>query len=139
MADLTACPRVPVAWGELLDKIAILELKAERIRDPQALRNVGRELAALRAISGDAPMAGRAPALVARLKAVNAELWEIEDDIRLCEAAGEFGQRFVALARSVYKTNDLRAVLKRELNDLLGSELVEEKSYAGLPQVCADA
>jgi hypothetical protein len=65
------------------------------------------------------------------LKAVNERLWEIEDDVRKCEATGDFGNRFIALARSVYKENDERAALKRRVNDLLGSVIMEEKSYAG--------
>jgi hypothetical protein len=134
-------PLVPVSWGELLDKISILEIKAERIADPARRANVGRELRALaRARDEAAGFPGRpggpaaAPAgldrLVAELRRVNETLWDVEDEIRLAERAGDFGPRFVALARSVYRTNDRRAALKRSINDLLGSRLVEEKSYA---------
>ncbi len=125
-------PVVPVSWGELIDKITILEIKAERIADPVKRANVARELEALSAVRdrGDPPPAALAP-LVGALRAVNQALWTIEDDIRECEAKGEFGPRFVELARSVYRNNDRRAALKRQINALLGSELVEEKSYKG--------
>jgi hypothetical protein len=122
---------VPVAWGELIDKIAILEIKAERILDPAKLANVGRELSALAAVRDEHPAVVAALGdLPARLKAVNEELWEIEDAIRDCERAKDFGPRFVRLARSVYVTNDKRAALKRAVNQAAGSDLVEEKSYA---------
>ena len=125
-------PIVPVSWGELIDKITILEIKAERIADPAKRANVARELAALNAVrdQGRARAEGLA-ALTRELRQVNEALWTIEDDIRECEAKGDFGARFVALARSVYKYNDRRAALKRRINDLLGSELIEEKSYKG--------
>ena len=123
---------VPVSWGELLDKITILEIKAERIADPAKIANVSKELAAL---SRTRDQAGADLALVADavdgLRRVNEALWEIEDDIRDCERRDDFGERFIALARAVYRTNDKRAALKRQINDALGSELVEEKSYAG--------
>jgi len=122
---------VPVSWGELLDKIAILEIKAERIADPAKTANVAKELAALRATRDEAgvdltPLG----AVIGALREVNEALWQIEDDIRDCERQGDFGARFVALARDVYRTNDRRAALKRQVNEALGSELVEEKSYA---------
>ena len=121
---------VPVSWGELLDKITILEIKSERLADAAKLANVRAELAALRAVrDGAAPLPDAAQPLIAELSAVNAQLWDIEDAIRVCEAGGDFGDRFVALARSVYFTNDRRAALKRALNSLLDSALVEEKSY----------
>ncbi len=121
----------PVSWGELLDKITILEIKRDRIADPAKQANVAREYAALTAIRDQALPDGAAIAdLVAELKAVNEALWQIEDEIRACERSAEFGPRFIALARSVYRTNDQRAALKRDLNDRLGSTLVEEKSYA---------
>ena len=120
---------VPVAWGELVDKITILEIKTERIADPAKLANVTTELGLLRlrlaAVAAD-------PAVVrlhAALKDVNETLWRIEDDIRDCERDGDFGAKFVELARAVYRTNDRRADLKREINLALGSTIVEEKSY----------
>lgn len=119
---------VPVSWGELLDKITILDIKAERIADAGKRANVERERAALNAVAA-VPMPPAAGALIEGLRGVNAALWDIEDAIRDCERQQDFGPRFVELARSVYRTNDRRAALKRELNDLLGSELVEEKSY----------
>ena len=119
----------PVSWGELIDKITILEIKAARIADAAKLANIRRELQALIAVR-DAQ--GTAPAaLVAELSQVNEQLWDIEDRIRECEQRGDFGAAFIELARSVYKTNDRRAALKRKINDAMGSELVEEKSYRG--------
>jgi hypothetical protein len=164
---------VPVSAGELLDKITILQIKAQRIGDAAKRANVAVELAALEAVavraglvaeSGQAPgpdgvfapipavgagsdgggdavadgagQAALAPVLaqlatvMAQLVTVNGELWEIEDRIRDCERAGDFGSGFVELARAVYRTNDRRAALKAQINQLCGSQLVEEKSYA---------
>lgn len=122
--------KIPVSWGELVDKVTILELKLERIQDAAKTANVARELEALRPLQEEAGRqdAGVA-ALTAELKAVNGSLWTIEDDIRDCERQQDFGPRFVALARSVYQENDRRAQVKRRINELLNSELVEEKSY----------
>lgn len=121
---------VPVSFGELLDKIAILEIKSERMSDPAKLENVRRELAALEATWAAHP-ASRTDvgALRARLKEVNERLWEIEDRIRLKEKAQSFDEEFIRLARSVYFENDERARIKKELNLALGSTFVEEKSY----------
>ncbi|MEM7211106.1 MAG: DUF6165 family protein [Pseudomonadota bacterium] len=121
---------IEIAPGELIDKITILEIKRERINDSEKLANVRIELGTLEqsrdaAIKPSTEMAR----LTADLKSVNEQLWVIEDDIRDCERAGDFGETFVNLARSVYKTNDRRAALKREINVHLGSWLVEEKSY----------
>ena len=131
MSASVGTPRVPVSWGELLDKISILEIKRARIRDAGARANVERELRLLREIVGQLPDEAEVAALTARLREVNEALWEIEDGIRGREAAKDFGAEFIRLARSVYTRNDERAALKRALNRLLGSELVEEKSYAG--------
>jgi Flp pilus assembly protein TadD len=121
---------VEVAPGELIDKITILEIKSERITEAAALEHVRAELAVLRAAHEEALEPSEAlRALTAELKAVNTTLWEIEDEIRLCEARGDFGPRFVELARSVYQQNDRRAALKRQVNELLGSELMEEKVF----------
>jgi hypothetical protein len=116
--------------GEFLDKLTILEIKAERISDPAKLANVRRELEQLRSTWAASPLAGRDVApLVAELRTVNVALWEIEDRLRGHEAERRFDREFVELARSVYRTNDRRAALKRELNLALGSDLIEEKSY----------
>ena len=121
---------IEIAPGELIDKITILQIKTERMGDAEKLANVRIELDVLSA-SRDAaiPPSTEMDRLSACLKSVNEELWVIEDDIRDCERAGDFGPRFVELARAVYRTNDRRAALKREINVLLGSALVEEKSY----------
>lgn len=121
---------VQTSPGEFLDKLTILEIKSERMSDPAKLANVRRELDLLRATWAASPLAGReVSGLVAELKRVNEALWEIEDRIRLQEAARTFGDEFVDLARSVYRTNDRRAAIKRDINLALGSDLVEEKSY----------
>jgi hypothetical protein len=129
VARSTACPSVPVSWGELLDKITILEIKEQRLQSDDARRNAVNELRLLRDVAGG--ILDYADGLLDELRAVNAALWEIEDAIRRCEAARDFGDHFVALARSVYQRNDERAAIKRRLNLALGSELIEEKSYAG--------
>lgn len=120
---------VPVSWGELIDKITILEIKSERMKDEAKRANVARELELLRARLGERAVMTEIDRLARALREVNEALWDIEDDIRAHENAGDFGSRFVELARSVYITNDRRADLKRELNMVLGSELIEEKSY----------
>jgi Flp pilus assembly protein TadD len=122
--------RVEVAPGELIDKITILQIKTERIKDEAKLRNVRIELETLAVAQAESL---REPAeltrLTADLKKVNEALWEIEDEIRICEKEDAFGPRFVELARSVYHQNDRRAALKRQINELLGSRLIEEKAY----------
>ncbi len=127
MADVI---KVPVSFGEVLDKITILEIKSERIKDEAKLKNVRLELDELSATWNDAVEDQNAIAdLRAQLKAVNEELWVIEDDIRDQEAAQDFGPRFIELARAVYVTNDKRAAIKKDVNLALGSRFVEEKSY----------
>jgi hypothetical protein len=122
---------VPVSFGELLDKISILQIKSERMSDVAKLANVANELQALRSTWNAHPAAATDIAqLRADLKAVNERLWVIEDDIRLKEKAQAFDQEFVALARSVYIQNDERARIKKAINLALGSAYVEEKSYA---------
>lgn len=122
---------VPVSFGELLDKIAILEIKCERIQDESKLANVRRELDALNHTWAAHPAARTdIRALRAKLKAINEALWDIEDDIRDKERAREFDDEFVRLARAVYVTNDERARVKKDINLKLGSAYVEEKSYA---------
>lgn len=122
---------VPVAAGELVDKITILEIKSERMVDPQKLRNVRLELETLRQAWAESPLAkADVSEQLQKLKAINEKLWEIEDRIRFKESTGSFDGEFIELARSVYLTNDERARVKREINQLLGSKLIEEKSYA---------
>ena len=121
---------VPVSFGELLDKIAILQIKSERIADAGKLANVRNELEAL-TTTWMAHSAAQQDLveLRATLKAVNERLWDIEDDIRDCERRQDFGPEFVRLARAVYHENDLRARVKKDINQALGSSYVEEKSY----------
>ncbi|MBT4934655.1 MAG: hypothetical protein HOL66_11335 [Rhodospirillaceae bacterium] len=122
---------VNVAPGELIDKITILEIKLERIEDETKLANVRLEYDTLNAARDEAiPKSEELDQLSAELKKINEALWEIEDDIRDCERAKDFGDGFIKLARAVYVTNDKRMAVKRQINDLLGSALVEEKSYA---------
>lgn len=120
---------VPVSWGELIDKITILEIKSERISDVAKLGNVRKELDLLKSRLGVRAAQPEVSRLTDDLRGVNGALWDIEDEIRVCENVGDFAGRFIELARSVYITNDRRAALKRELNMVLGSDLVEEKSY----------
>ena len=120
---------VPISVGELIDKIVILEIKSERIKNANQLANIANELGALRAVSlGDVDRT-RLDALSAELKRVNAKLWDVEDAIRECDAHGNFGESFIELARAVYRFNDERARLKKAINIESGSRLVEEKSY----------
>jgi tetratricopeptide (TPR) repeat protein len=128
------CPEVTiqVSPGELLDKLTILGIKAQRIGDPARLAHVEAELIVLKrawqeAVQESAAVAG----LRAQLSTVNEALWQAEDGVRNCEAAGEFGERFVGLARSIYQLNDERAAIKRRVNDLLGAGWQEQKVYAG--------
>jgi hypothetical protein len=121
---------VPVSFGELLDKIAILQIKSERMNDPAKLANVRNELSALEHTWMALPAAGGDIVEVrAQLKAVNERLWVIEDDIRIKEKTQQFDEAFVQLARSVYFENDERARIKKDINLALGSAYVEEKSY----------
>jgi hypothetical protein len=119
-----------VSWGELLDKITILEIKRDRITRADARTNVLREYRLLQSIGAAALNRGGVAVLVEALKRVNEALWEIEDAIREQEAARDFGPEFIRLARAVYQRNDERAAIKREINHALDSDLVEEKSYA---------
>ena len=121
---------VPVSPGEVLDKITILEIKSERIDDPEKVANVRVELKLLQdtwnaVIEEDDVIRG----LHTELREINEALWEIEDDIRDKERAGEFDARFIELARAVYVTNDRRSEVKKKLNLHLGSQIIEEKSY----------
>lgn len=120
----------PVSFGELLDKVTILQIKSERIADPVKVANVCKELHALERLWNEHPASNiDVSALIKQLKHVNERLWVIEDDIRLFEKAQRFDKEFVELARSVYFENDDRARIKKEINLALGSAYVEEKSY----------
>ncbi len=122
---------VPVSPGELLDKITILEIKAEQITDTEKLRNVKTELHLLTQVWKQSSVDNdRVQLLKQALKVVNQSLWKIEDKIRIKESRKEFDQEFIELARSVYLQNDKRAATKKEINALLGSRIMEEKSYA---------
>ncbi|MBK18155.1 MAG: hypothetical protein CMM52_04875 [Rhodospirillaceae bacterium] len=129
-SDVVKTVQVDISPGELIDKITILEIKKQQIFDEQKLSNIQRELETLRAVCGAViPKSSEMDRLTDDLKAVNLELWTIEDEIRERERDLDFGKRFIACARSVYKTNDRRAALKAEINDLLGAAIKEEKSY----------
>ena len=120
----------PISPGELLDKLTILQIKSENILDGDKLINVNIERTALQNIvNAHIPKTKEIQFLTASLLAVNKELWVIEDDIRDCERAGDFGEGFIRLARAVYVTNDKRADLKKQINLAMGSKLIEEKSY----------
>lgn len=122
--------QVEISAGELLDKITILEIKSQRMTDPEKLRHVRQELAVLQAArDGALDSSDGLETRVAELRAANEALWDIEDEIRDCERRQDFGERFLQLARAVYRTNDRRSEIKRAINQLLGSRLIEEKSY----------
>lgn len=122
--------KVEVSLGEFLDKLTILEIKSERIQDPAKLANVRRQLDRLReAWRASNHDTGPVSGALQDLKRVNEELWDIENRIRAKESEGAFDEEFIELARAVYRTNDRRAAISRELNRVLGSELMDEKSY----------
>jgi hypothetical protein len=122
----------PISVGELYDKIAILEIKAELLAGPAQRANVVRELAALETVRDrEVLRLTELEVLRSELKAVNRRLWDIEDALRAHERDDRFDAVFIELARSVYRENDRRAALKRRINELTGSEIVEEKSYLG--------
>ncbi len=122
-------PHIPVSWGELVDKVTILEIKVRRLASEAARANVRKELDLLATILAD-DIVEKVRVLKEKLTAVNERLWTIEDDIRVKESRGEFDAEFIALARAVYIENDERAAIKRAINVLLSSQLTEEKSYA---------
>ena len=122
--------KVQISPGELIDKITILEIKAENILVESKQMNIRNELKILtHCKESNVIETPELEKLSIKLKAINKILWDIEDDIRVCEGKKDFGKKFVKLARGVYKNNDVRANLKREINQLLQSVLVEEKSY----------
>jgi len=119
-----------ISVGELIDKITILEIKEERISDADKLVNIRTELTRLNVIRAEhVPPSAELSALEKKLKDINIAIWEQEDDIRDHERDKNFGDSFIELARSIYKTNDKRAACKRDINVLMGSAIVEEKSY----------
>jgi Family of unknown function (DUF6165) len=123
-------PKIQISWGELIDKITILEIKADRLNSQVATRNVRHELTALNSIARKVLTQRKdVQVLKQQLKAVNDALWDIEDKIRAKEAAKSFDHEFIELARSIYVNNDRRGHLKRQINAVLNSELVEEKQY----------
>ncbi len=125
---------IPVSAGELIDKITILEIKAEHFRDAEKLGRVREELEMLRTVWKETiEPSPQLTEIAGRLESINRKLWRIEDALRLCEGEKDFGPRFVALARSVYRNNDRRCALKRRIDELVGSPLVEEECYAPYP------
>ena len=120
-----------ISPGELIDKITILEIKMARVTDDKKLKNIKIEWDTLNQSRAEKIYtSAKLDGLTTDLKAINETLWMIEDDIRECEHRKEFGESFIALARSVYLNNDHRARVKRKINELLGSRLIEEKSYS---------
>jgi hypothetical protein len=121
---------VHVAPGELIDKITILAIKLERIKNEDKLANIQIEFDVLTQARDEAiPPSDKLDQLTVELRKINEALWDIEDDIRDCERAKDFNENFVKLARAVYFTNDKRMGVKHAINKLLGSRLIEEKSY----------
>ena len=128
---LVETPMIPISLGELFDKITILEIKLEQITNKRALKNVNREYNLLLAIyKKDFSGNNGANQLIIKLKLINQKLWKIEDKIRDKEKNKLFDSEFIELARSVYIINDERSRIKREINNTLKSDLVEEKSYS---------
>jgi len=128
--SIPASPSVQISWGELLDKITILEIKAQRLNSQAATEKISCELAVLSSTAND--IISQQPYLLVlkqQLKSVNEVIWDIEDKIRAKEAAKSFDQQFIELARSVYINNDKRGNLKRQINALLNSDFAEEKQY----------
>ena len=122
-------PVVPISWGELIDKITILEIKELKIDSITANKNIRKELKHLLDIANLNNMPEEIKSLKTELKNVNLRLWDVEDSIREKELASEFDKAFIELARSIYRLNDVRAKTKQSINLILQSELVEEKSY----------
>ncbi|GGL78961.1 DUF6165 family protein [Wenxinia marina] len=120
----------PISVGELFDKITILRVKNERLRDPERRAHVAHELALLEELAaGKVEVTDEIRGLVDELQQVNAGLWDIEDGKRAAERTKTFDAAFIDLARQVYLQNDRRAAVKKRINLLTGSEVVEEKSY----------
>ena len=123
-------PYVPISWGELVDKITILEIKSERLTDASAIANVRKELSLLTDIAENLISPdGELLRLKVQLRLLNEKLWDVEEKIRKKDAHKQFDQNFIELARSVYQHNDERAAIKRKINLKMASDLLEEKSY----------
>ena len=121
---------IPVSVGELIDKITILEIKLERIKDKEKIKNVKKEYIELKNIENDLKKSKDfEEKYFSKLKQVNIQLWNTEDEIRIFEKNKNFDDKFLNLARSVYRLNDERSVLKRKINLEYGSEYIEEKDY----------
>jgi len=130
MKQTFATPLIPISWGELVDKITILEIKQNNIKSPNALTNINKEHSYLNEIiENQTGLAELIKDLKIQLLDINKRLWQVEDDIRDKELRQEFDAKFIELARRVYRLNDERAKLKKTINQRLNSELVEEKSY----------
>jgi hypothetical protein len=129
MKTKMATPFVPISWGELIDKLTILEIKDLKIDSINAKQNIRKELDYLSEIANLNKLPEALHDLKNELRKVNLKLWEVEDKIREKELVGEFDTVFIELARSVYRLNDARAKAKQSINLMLFSELVEEKSY----------
>ena len=129
MKTKMATPFVPISWGELIDKLTILEIKDLKIDSINAKKNIRKELDYLSEIANLNKLPEALHDLKNELRKVNLKLWEVEDKIREKELVGEFDTVFIELARSVYRLNDARAKAKQSINLMLFSELVEEKSY----------
>tara|TARA_B100001013_G_C24606797_1_gene441360 strand:- start:1138 stop:1527 length:390 start_codon:yes stop_codon:yes gene_type:complete len=122
--------KIQISPGELIDKFTILDIKLNRIKAKEKTQNIRKEHKILkRQIEKNLPKSKRLSTLISKLKIINKALWDIEDQIRVCERKQDFEKKFIKLARSVYQKNDLRSSYKREINTLLGSEIIEEKSY----------
>jgi len=126
---MTAAIRIDVGVGELIDKITILEIKQEQITVPEKLENIRHELNLLNQVKAGLQLSEESARLEKELKTINKKLWDIEDEIRLCESNKRFDEQFIQLARSVYITNDKRCEVKRQINVHHGSQIIEEKSY----------
>ena len=124
-------PKVPVSWGELFDKITILQIKSEKLCSSQALKNVNTELHMLSTIINEkVPNLSEVKEFEKELKLINRQLWDIEDQIREKERKKNFDSEFIQYARMVYITNDKRSIIKKSINQVFGSDLMEEKSYS---------
>ena len=123
---------VEVSIGELLDKISILEIKQEKIKDPEKLKFISDEHAVLKdQLNKNVKSNDEIKKLFQSLKEINAKLWVIEDDKRLCEKEKDFTEKFIKLSRDVHFLNDDRAKIKLEINNLTGSKIKEIKEYTG--------